>query len=321
MKHIVVTIPAEERHKRYLEEKGKDCVFRYIPAGKVTEEDLKDAQIILGNVPASLLSHTDRLEWLQLNSAGADQYCRPGILKPGTILTNATGAYGLAVSEYMVAVSFNLQNKLYQYYASQQNHRWEDHGKVTSVFGSVTLVVGLGDIGSEYAKRMKALGSYTIGLRRTAGEKPDYLDELYTTERLEDLLPKADFVALSLPSTPETVHIMDERRMRMMKPGAFLINAGRGNAIDTDGLCRVLQDGHLGGCAVDVTDPEPLPLDHPLWDAPRMLITPHISGQYHLPETFERIVRIFGENLEAYLSGNREKMRNQVNFQTGYRRK
>ena len=321
MKHILVTVPAQERHKQYLAEKGKGCEFRYIPAGEVRAEDLKDVPIILGNVPAGLLSHAEKLEWLQLNSAGADQYCRPGVLKPGTLLTNATGAYGLAVSEYMVAVSFNLQNKLYQYYASQQKHQWEDHGKVTSVFGSITLVVGLGDIGSEYAKRMKALGSYTIGLRRTAGEKPDYLDELHTADQLEELLPRADFVALSLPNTPQTAHIMNEQRLRMMKPGAFLINAGRGNAIDTDALCRVLQEGHLGGCAVDVTDPEPLPSDHPLWDAPRMLITPHISGQYHLPETFERIIRIFGENLEAYLNGDRERMRNQVDFQTGYRRR
>lgn len=320
MKKILVTVPVQERHKNYLEEKGSGCEFCYIPAGEVKPDDLKEIQIILGNVPAGLLSHAEKLEWLQLNSAGADQYCRPGVLPAGTALTNATGAYGLAVSEYMLAVSMNLQNRLYQYYASQMKHQWTDHGTVSSIWGSTTLIVGLGDIGSEYARRMKALGSHTIGLRRSVGEKPDYLDELYTTEQLDELLPRADFVALSLPNTPQTYRMMDERRLRLMKPTAFLINAGRGTAIDTDALCRVLQEGHLGGCAVDVTDPEPLPADHPLWDAPRMLITPHISGQYHLPETFERIVRIFGENLEVFLRGDREHLRNQVDFQTGYRR-
>lgn len=165
---------------------------------------------------------------------------------------------------------------------------------MTSVWGSATLVVGLGDIGGEYAKRMKALGSYTIGVRRTPGEKPEYLDEIYTTDSLDELLPRADFVALSLPNSPSTYHIMDERRLGLMKPGAYLLNVGRGSAIDGDALCRALKEGRLGGCRVDVTDPEPLPGDHPLWDAPRMVITPHISGQYHLKETFERIVRIAG---------------------------
>ena len=114
---------------------------------------------------------------------------------------------------------------------------------------------------------------------------------------------------------------MDERRLRLMKTAAFLLNVGRGNAIDTEALCRVLEEGRLGGCGVDVTDPEPLPPDHPLWDAPRMVITPHISGQYHLQETFERIVRIAGENLEKFLAGDAEHMRNLVDFETGYRKK
>lgn len=105
-----------------------------------------------------------------------------------------------------------------------------------------------------------------------------------------------------------------------MKPEAFLLNAGRGSAVDTDALCRVLEEGHLGGCGVDVTDPEPLPEGHPLWNAPRTVITPHISGQYHLKETFERSVRIAGKNLEKFLMGRGDEMRNVVDFQTGYRR-
>ena len=182
-------------------------------------------------------------------------------------------------------------------------------------------MVGLGDIGGEYAKRMKALGSYTIGLRRTEGEKLDYLDEVFTTEHLDELLPRADFVALSLPNSPATYHIMDERRLRLMKKTAFLLNVGRGSAIDPEALNRVLHDGWLGGCGVDVTEPEPLPEDSPLWDAPRMYITPHISGQYHLQETFERIVRIAGGNLEKFLAGEKDSMKNLVDFKTGYRRR
>ncbi len=321
MKRVVVTIPVQDRHKEYLEKTGAGCEFFYTSASAVTGEKIREADIIIGNINPKLLREAGRLEWMQLNSAGSDTYCAPGVLKPGVVLTNATGAYGLAISEYMVGMSFMLQNKFYRYCRNQINHLWKDEGDVTSIWGAVTLTVGLGDIGGEYAKRMKALGSYVIGVRRTKGEKPEYVDEIHTTESLDMLLPRADFVALSLPNSRGTYHIMDERRLRLMKPGAYLLNVGRGSAIDGDALCRVLEEGHLGGCAVDVTEPEPLPADHPLWDAPRMVITPHISGQYHLPETFERIDRIAGENLEKFLAGDIDGMRNLVDFETGYRRK
>lgn len=321
MSHILVVIPVQDRQKEYLENIGKGCLFEYGAPETVTEEQVRAADIIIGNISPDMLKKAQKLQWFQLNSAGADRYLEPGILKNGVILTNATGAYGLAISEYMVGMSFMLQNKFYQYYRNQTEHLWKDRGTVTSIYGSTTLAVGLGDIGGEYASRMKALGSYTIGVRRTGGSKPDYLDEIYTVDQLDRLLPRADFVSLSLPNTPSAYHIMDERRLRLMKPGAYLINVGRGTAIDQDALCRVLKEGHLGGCGVDVTDPEPLPKDHPLWDAPRMVITPHISGQYHLQETFERIVKIAGRNLEHFLAGHREQMENQVDFETGYRRK
>lgn len=321
MRKILVTIPAQDRHKEYLEKIGEGCEFYYTSPSAVTDSEVREAEVIIGNVPPNILKGAQNLKWIQLNTAGSDNYCKPGILKPQTVLTNATGAYGLAISEYMVGMTFMLRKKLYQYYHNQLEHQWRDQGQVASVWGSVVLVIGLGDIGGEYAKKMKSLGSYTIGIRRTGGEKPDYLDELYTAESIDQLLPRADIVALSLPSSPSTYRIMDERRLRLMKPDALLLNVGRGNAIDTDALCRVLHEGHLGGCGVDVTDPEPLPSEHPLWDAPRMVITPHTSGQYHLQETFERIVRIAGENLEKFLSGDIDRMKNLVDFQTGYRKR
>ena len=320
-KKVLVVLPVEQRHKEYLEKAGAGCEFHYASLSTVTQEEVNDADVIIGNVSTDMVEKSEKLQWIQLNSAGSDNYCKPAILKAGTLLTNATGAYGLAISEYMLGVSFMMQNHLAQYYRNQLEHVWRDEGPVTSVYGSTTLVVGLGDIGGEYAKRMKALGSYTIGVRRKTSEKPEYLDEIYTTDQLDELLPRADFVALVLPNTPQTRGLMDERRLRLMKKNAFLINVGRGTAIDSDALNRVLRDGWLGGCAVDVTDPEPLPAEHPLWDAPRMIITPHISGQYHLQETFERIVRIAGGNLEKFVAGKTDQMRNLVDFETGYRRR
>ena len=135
---------------------------------------------------------------------------------------------------------------------------------------------------------------------------------------LDMLLGRADIVAMVLPGGSATNHIMDERRLRLMKKGAYLINVGRGNAIDPAALKVVLKDGHLGGCGLDVTEPEPLPPEDELWAMDNVVITPHVAGNFFLAETFERIVRIAGENLKAWASG--EELKNVVDFSTGYRK-
>ncbi|HIZ79436.1 MAG TPA: D-2-hydroxyacid dehydrogenase [Candidatus Lachnoclostridium stercorigallinarum] len=313
MKTILIVMPFQEKHRTYVEAIGKDCRFCYSSREAVTPEDVRNAEIILGNVPPHLLADAEKLEWIQLNSAGSDAYCAPGILRPDVLLTSASGAYGLAVAEGMLAMTMALCRKMDLYAGNQAKKLWQAEGEISSVWNSTSLILGLGDIGQEYARRMKALGSYTIGIRRNVSEKPDYMDELHTMDDLEKLLPRADFVAMSLPSTSETHHLMDEKRLLMMKKGSYLINAGRGDAVDCDALNQVLHRGvSLAGCALDVTEPEPLPADHPLWDAPRAIIMPHCAGGFHLPETFERVVRITGENLGKFLAGDREKMRNVV---------
>lgn len=320
MKKILVTMPFTDEHKTWFEEIAAGCEVSYVPTAEVTAEDVQDVEVIVGNVKPALVQQAAGLKWIQLNSAGYDPYCKPGIIGPDTILTCATGAYGLSVSEYMVAVSFMLARKMDLYMQNQGSRCWHPEGKVVSIWESTTLVVGLGDIGAEYAKRMKALGSHVIGVKRSLIDKPEYLDELHTMEELDTLLPRADFIAMILPSSPETHHLMDERRLSLIKPTAFLINAGRGDAIDGAALNLALREGKLGGCALDVTEPEPLPADDPLWDAPRTIITPHVAGNFYLQETVNRIVRIAGENLRQYLAGAQEHMRNQVDTVTGNRK-
>lgn len=319
MTNILVVMPFQESHKRYIEQVGRDCQFTYTTAP--TPEQVCAADIILGNADPKLVAQSQRLQWLQLNSAGTDAYCKSGIIKPGTILTNATGAYGLTVSESMVAMSFMLCRKMDLYLRNQTEHQWRAEGSVTSVWNSTTLVIGLGDIGTEYAKRMKALGAHVIGIRRRAGVKPECVDEIYGMDQLDSLLPTADFVAMVLPSTPQTHHILDGRRLGLMKKGAYLINCGRGDAVDCDALNRLLRAGDtLGGAALDVTEPEPLPKEHPLWDAPRCIITPHVAGNFYLRETFERIVRITGGNLKKFLEWDRSHMQNLVDPSNGNRK-
>ncbi len=306
-KTVLVTIPVKDSHKTYLEEQARggafETSFRYMEGSAVTAEDVAEASALIGNLPPALIKQAGKLEWFQLNSAGANQYTVPGILKEDTVLTCASGAYGTAVGEHMLAMTFAMIRHFEQYARSQTRHSWENHGDIISVEGAVIAVLGLGDIGGFYAKAVKALGAYVIGVRRTEKEKPDYLDEQVTIDHLDEILPRADIVAMVLPGGEMTDHLMDERRLRLMKKGSYIINVGRGSAIEPDALKKVLKDGHLGGAALDVTEPEPLPAEDELWDMDNVLITPHVAGWYFLPVTFERIVKIAGTNLHAWTHG------------------
>ncbi len=314
---IVATLPVSPAQREMFAKIAPHAHFTYTDKAHITQEQVNKAEVILGNLPAGLLKGAERLRWLQLNSAGAESYTKPGVLPEGVKLTNASGAYGLAISEHMVAMVLCQMKKLPEYLAHQANGAWQDEGPVCSVAGSKTLVVGMGDIGGEFAKRMHALGSQVVGIRRSQAKKPAYLERICQMDALDTLLPEADIVAICLPGTEQTKHLFSEERLRQMKPGALLVNVGRGNIVDTDALCRVLESGYLSGACLDVVEPEPLPMEHPLWRAPGAMITPHVAGGYHLPITLERIIGICQRNLQAYLSGS--PLENLVDFNTGYR--
>lgn len=312
---ILVVLPLNERQKERLEQNIRHQEFVYCPPEQVTEEMIADAEVILGNIPPRLLLFAKSLKWLQLNNAGTEGYC-DGALPEGVVLTNATGAYGLAISEHMVGMLFELQKKLNLYNRNQREHIWRSEGHVKVIQGSRVLVVGMGDIGTAFAQKMKGLGCRTVGIRKREARKPEGVDDLFTLERLEQQLPKADIVALSLPGNQDTYHLLNEERIAMLKPGAVVMNVGRGITIDTEALTRALQEKRIAGAALDVTDPEPLPADHPLWDMENVILTPHVSGGFSLPETLEQILNICIENLECYLV--QRPLRNIVDFKTGY---
>lgn len=330
-KRALVTIPTGERHRNLLQQAAPGWEFRFrgtdtlvcapqeaLPGQPVTQEDVGWAQVILGNVPAAMLHGSPALEWLQTNSAGVEAYIQPGVLAGDTLLTNATGAYGLAIAEHMLGMLLELFKKLELYRDAQKSGAWQSQGAVKAVYGSTVLVLGMGDIGGEFAARCKALGAKVIGVRRSPRPCPEYADEVHLLEDLDSLLPQADVVAVTLPGTDATRGLMSRERLAKMKEGAVLLNVGRGFIVDTEALCDALERGHLSGAGVDVTDPEPLPPTHRLWNIPTAVVTPHISGFYHLRETHERIVGIFLENLRHFQAG--EPLRNLVDFATGYRK-
>lgn len=306
-KKILVLLPVTEEDKEYFVSRTSGTaqpgriVFRKLD--EATDEEIASSQIIIGRFPAGKVKTATSLEWLQLPMAGTDAYVVPGVVPDNVILTNSAGAYGLAVSEYMLAASLSLVRRFPEYARRQAERNWKPMGNITSIEGSTVIVLGLGDIGGRYAKKMKALGAYVIGFRKTNKEKPEYVDEQYTLDKLPEMISRADIVSMILPATEETKNLMDARLLRRMKKGSYLINAGRGNAVDLKALREALDEGRIAGAALDVTSPEPLPADDPLWKYENVLITPHVAGNLWLRQTVQNVIRIAGNNLNRYLNG------------------
>ena len=315
--NILILLPIDERQKKIIEDVSPNSKYIYKTYTNVDKSTVQEADIIIGNPPADMLIDSPNLKWLQLNSAGSDAYIKEGILTDEVLLTNATGAYGLAISEHTIGILLQLFKKLHIYRKNQKLHLWKDEGQVKSIYNSKILIIGLGNIGEEFAKRIKAFGAYTIGVRRTNTEKPDFIDELHLMDKIDKLLPTVDVVVLTVPGTKETYKMFSKEKLKLMKNGAVLINVGRGNVVDTDALCDFVESGHLLGAGLDVVDSEPLPENHRIWDIDNIIITPHISGGFHIPETLEKIVQISAKNLENFING--EKLMNIVDFTTGYR--
>jgi len=314
---IVCTIPLLPEHRSFLEKKCPDGTFYYASEKNMQESDILDADIILGCVPTTYLSNCEKLKMIQLYSAGSVPYTQPGVLRPGVILANASGAYGPSIAEHMVAATLCMVKKLYLYRDNMSTGNWKDEGAVQMIEGSKTVVLGFGDIGQAYARKMNALGSHVVGIRRHTEKVPAYVEGVYPLESLPSLLKKADILACALPGTTDTEGLLDEAMLSNMKKGSFLINVGRGNLIPTDNLLWALQEGPLAAASIDVAEEEPLPADSPLWNCRNLLITPHVSGNFHTRDILDRIVRIAGDNLEAFFKG--EKITSLVDFKTGYR--
>lgn len=275
---------------------------------------LSGAEVIIGFIPQSFFAETKRLKWLQMTAAGVDSVL--GGLPEGVKLTNASGAFGVVIAEHVLGCLLALC-RLIPGYSRQK--KWLSLGCERRVEGCRALILGAGDIGERTAERLRPFGVQTVGIRRTARLKPDSFDEMYTMDELDSQLAAADFVLCALPSTKQTEGLLNERRLRLMKKDAILINVGRGSLIDTKALERVMSEGHLFGAALDVTSPEPLNEDSPLWSMDNVIITPHVAGAGfgHLAGTEKKIADICCENLRRYIAG--EELYNLVDPAIGYR--
>ena len=267
--------------------------------------DLVDAEIVFGHIAPQIFPLAKNLKWLHTQWAGVDAYLALGDSLPSDLtLTNSSGAYGIGIAEHLLTVTLMLLRKMAGYGHLQTQHQWQSLGAVQSLYNSRVTVVGLGDIGSNYALRCHNLGAKVCGVVRSSrADIPAYLESLFSVNQLDQAIQDADIIALCLPGTAETAQLFDKARLAKTKKGAVILNVGRGTAINTPALIEALAEGHLGGAALDVTDPEPLPPDSALWDMPNVIITPHTSGGDSLSLTQDLIVDKFINYLQNYLNG------------------
>ena len=314
---VLVLFNMNDEQKQRLEAFSPDTNYIYKAPTDVSPELIEGADVILGSLSPEAVCGSKNLKWLQLWSAGSDVFQKFGKFPEGAILTNGSGAYGLTISEHLIAMIIMLKRKLYVHYLDQLECKWgAGVGEISSIYGSTILILGLGDLGSEFAKKAKALGANIIGIRRSARPAPEFVDEVHTVDKLDELLPKADIVVISVPDTDATRKMLNKERLAKLKESAVVVNVGRGATIDTDALAEALEAGKIAGAALDVTDPEPLPSDHKLWKLPNVLITPHSSGNHNLPETYRRLIEIAIANFGAYVAD--KPLKNIVDFDRQY---
>jgi phosphoglycerate dehydrogenase-like enzyme len=259
------------------------------------------AEIMVGwNVPREAVQRSGRLRWIHSTAAGVDQLLYPEVYDRGILVTTSSGIHQPLV-EHVFALLLALVRRLHIAIRNQQARRWDRSRAVGGEVRGLTVgVLGLGSIGAEVAAKATAFGMRVIGTKRTPGAVPN-VERVYPPEALSEVLAAADVVVVALPLTEKTRGLLGEGEFRAMKPGALLINIGRGPIVQEAALIRALQERWIAGAGLDVFEREPLPSDSPLWAIEDVIITPHVSGGW--PGYLDAAVPLFCENLARYLRG------------------
>ena len=288
---------------------------------QVLEAHLPDCEILVAmKILPEQFARCRKLRWIHSPMAGVTPLLFPELVSSRVILTNASTVHSVPVAEHTLALLLALARRLPDSFRYQAEHRWgrDDSwqpGRVPFELQGKTLgLVGLGTIGRELIARVRPLGMRVLATKRDPSHGGEIADRVYAAHELTALLAEADFLVLAAPDTPETRHLIGRSELARMKPGAYLINVSRGTLVDTEALLEALATGRIAGAALDVTDPEPLPPDHPLWKLPNVLITPHLGGASSL--FWQRESTLLRENLRRYLAG--EPLQNLVDKKRGY---
>jgi phosphoglycerate dehydrogenase-like enzyme len=281
------------------------------------QEAVRACEVVLGPgwVPPGAFDRAERLRWYQTLTAGVDRLAADGLLDRGFQITTSSGLAAPAMAEWAIGQMVALAKGFPQSVRDQDQQRWQFRWTQT-LAGKTLGIAGMGAIGRETAARARAFGMQIVATRRRleAAMTDSQGDRLLPHSRLPDLLATSDFVLLAVPLTAETKAMIGATEFAMMKPTAYLLNLARGDVVDQAALIAALQAGTIAGAALDVTDPEPLPAGDPLWSAPNVIITPHISGA--VEGYGHRAATLFSANLRRYLAG--EPLANQVDAALGY---
>ena len=274
-----------------------------------------DVDIVFGTFNRALFEASHSLKWVQTEGAGIDNLMFAEFVESPIILTSAKGTVGTHLADHTWALLLGLlrgvgravRERTWDIRMSVRRESWE--------LGEATLgIVGLGGVGIEVARRAGGFGMEVIAVDPEPVEKPDFVREVWGTERFYDLLEQSDVVSVCCPLTPRTRGLFDREAFRHMKPNSLLINVTRGPIVDGEALLEALDQGLIGGAGLDVTSPEPLPADSRLWDHPHVIITPHASGGS--PLRLDRTVDLFCENLRRFSEGR--ELLSVIDKQKGY---
>ncbi len=277
-----------------------------------------DAGAIVGTCDGELLAAATRLTWVQIFSSGAERCVdSPQIASGKVVLTNMQKMSSPTIAEHAIAMLLSLARNLPQFSRIMEDGQWArgpvDTAGMSTVAGKTLLVLGLGGIGTEVARRADALGMKVIGTRNSRREGPPFVDYVGLADETLTLVARSDFVVNALPLTDATRGSLNADFFAAIPRGAYFVNVGRGATVDTDALVDALKSKRLAGAGLDVTDPEPLPPSHPLWKLDNVLITPHVSAR---GGDRTRHSLLLSENMRRYLSG--DALLNVVDPQKGY---
>ena len=313
---VGITIPLGDARIARLKEAYPDLTVIIQEDPSKVAEDLHDIDLLVGRgAHAKRLLGCPNLRWIQTLTAGADAVPFDALEERMIVLTNGSGIHAPNIAEHMLGQMLCFARGFHILLRHQQNHHWTTAHTSFELNGQTLCVIGLGDIGQALGERAAALGMRVTGVRRRPElAVPDGISAVTTFDDMDALLAEADHIAVCLPLTPSTENILNAERIAKLKRGVYIYNTGRGEIIDQDALIEALNSGQVGGAGLDVTTPEPLPADSPLWDMENVLITSHTSGRS--PARMDRFMDILIDNIRRYRAD--EPLRNVVDPVHGY---
>ena len=280
-------------------------------------ESIKDADVYISYCSPRVVKQLQNLRWIHSYGVGVDRCLSdPDVRKLDFVMTNNQRLSAPSIAEFAIGMMLVLNNNIHQFQKAQYQQHWVRNGiRLTNdLSGKTMLVLGLGGIGTETARRASALGMRVIATRNSSREGPEFVAKVGLSDEMYELAGEADVVVNALPLTNKTNGLIDSKFFDALRPGAYYINVGRGKTTVTDDLIAALNSGTLAGAGLDVMDPEPLPSDHPLWLARNVVITPHIAA--YSSDADRRMLIIARENLRRYVNG--ERLLSVVDVERGY---